>query len=85
VTTVMFLLVTAAFQQRFLWRDRQTLNLRAAGGFLKFIYWNPGSLLKIIPEYLDYYRPSFHPWQHDNRALISARVASLSEKELRTA
>jgi len=85
VTTVMFLLFTAVLQQRFLWRDGETFNLRALGGFLKFLYWSPGPLLKILPDYLDYYRPSFHPWQHDNRALIESRVASLAGKEIRGA
>lgn len=81
--TIMFMLFTTIFQQRFLWRDGETFNLRAAAGFVKFLYWNPGPMLKIIPDYLDYYRPSFHPWQHDNRALIGARVNALASRELR--
>lgn len=85
VTSIMFLLATTVFQQRFLWRDGETLNLRAAAGFVKFLYWNPGPLLKIIPDYLDYYRPSFHPWQHDNRALIAQRIEFYRNKELRAA
>jgi predicted metal-dependent hydrolase len=27
--------------------------------------------LLSLPLYLDYYRPSFHPWDHDNRHLIA--------------
>ncbi|MFZ5723434.1 MAG: metal-dependent hydrolase [Pseudomonadota bacterium] len=83
VTTVFFFLFVTAFQQRFLWRDRQTLNLRAAAGFLAFIFWKPGPLTRMVPDYLDYFRPSFHPWQHDNRALIARRVEELRRYELR--
>ena len=85
VTTIMFSLVTTAFMLRFLWRDGELLNLRAAGGWLAFLWWEPGPLRRMIPDYLDYYRPSFHPWQHDNRALIARRVEQLRSRELRAA
>lgn len=28
-------------------------------------------LVRIVPDYLDYLRPGFHPWDHDNSALIA--------------
>lgn len=84
VTTLFFFLFVTSFQQRFLWRDRQTFNLRAALGFLKFIFVKPGPLTRMIPDYLDYFSPSFHPWQHDNRALIGTRVEQLRDRELRS-
>jgi predicted metal-dependent hydrolase len=35
-------------------------------------YWGPqGAFTKLVPAYLDYYRPSFHPWQHDTRELLA--------------
>jgi len=43
----------------------------------------PGMLTRIIPEYLDFYRPGFHPWQHDNRHLIAARVKALESYALK--
>lgn len=85
VTTIMFSLFTTVFQLRFLWRDGELLNLRAMAGFFAFLWWKPGPLRRMIPEYLDYYRPSFHPWQHDNRSLISGRVEQLRGKEMRAA
>ena len=39
----------------------------------------------MLRDYLDYYKRDFHPWQHDNRALITARVEQLRAKELRSA
>lgn len=85
ITTFAFLTAISIFQIRFLVRDGQLFNLRAFGGFLKFMFASPGPLLKMIPDYLDYYAPKFHPWDHDNRALISERVTGLAAKELRTA
>jgi predicted metal-dependent hydrolase len=39
-------------------------------------------MTRIIPEYLDFYRPDFHPWQHDNRHLIARHIKKLKQYEL---
>ena len=42
-------------------------------GWLKlarFGFTNPGGLRRVIKPYFDYYKPNFHPWQHDNRAML---------------
>lgn len=38
---------------------------------LKNMWGSTGALRKIVPEMIDYFRPGFHPWQYDNRELIS--------------
>ena len=40
--------------------------------FLHYILVRPGMLREIFPSYLTYFKPSFHPWQVDDRALIAA-------------
>jgi predicted metal-dependent hydrolase len=40
--------------------------------FLHYIFVRPGMLRKILPSYLHYFKPRFHPWQVDDRALIAA-------------
>jgi uncharacterized protein len=42
-----------------------------------FLLVKPGILRRVLVPYLSFYRPRFHPWQHDDRHLI-ARV----EREL---
>jgi predicted metal-dependent hydrolase len=32
-----------------------------------FLMGKPGILRRVIPEWLDFFRPGFHPWMHDNR------------------
>ncbi len=81
--TFFFMLITLRMQYSLLKHDQQLGNWRAALGFARFMLFKPGMLTRIIPEYLDFYRPGFHPWQHDNRALIQARVADLEPHELR--
>jgi uncharacterized protein len=36
----------------------------------KYLWVRPGMLRKILPDYLNFYRPGFHPWQRDDRGLI---------------
>jgi len=37
---------------------------------LGFLLGRPGPLRRLVPDYLAWFRPGFHPWQHDNRALL---------------
>lgn len=43
----------------------------------RYLVGRPGIVRKIFRPYLSFYRPGFHPWDHDDRALIG-RI----EKEL---
>lgn len=44
---------------------------RAFAGQLRYLFGKPGMLRKIFPAWLDYFRPGFHPWDHDDRALLA--------------
>lgn len=41
---------------------------RQLGGFL--FGSKPGVFRRAFGQYLDYFRPGFHPWDHDNRAFL---------------
>ena len=38
---------------------------------VQYMWGKPGALRRIIPGWLDYFRPGFHPWDHDNRELLA--------------
>jgi predicted metal-dependent hydrolase len=38
----------------------------------------PGILRQIFPAWLSFFRPGFHPWQHDDRALAAEHEARLA-------
>ncbi|HXP64203.1 MAG TPA: metal-dependent hydrolase [Steroidobacteraceae bacterium] len=42
-----------------------------------FLVIYPGLLRQIFPSWLSFFRPKFHPWQHDDRALVAAHEAQL--------
>jgi hypothetical protein len=46
--------------------DTPTTWLRA----VYFLLVYPGMLRRIFPAWLSFFRPGFHPWQHDERALL---------------
>src|SRR3546814_8344679 len=59
----------------FMWRlTRADANARAErGGWrrtLRFLFISPGALRHEIGEWFDYFKPGFHPWQHDNRQYL---------------
>jgi uncharacterized protein len=38
----------------------------------------PGILRQMFPAWLAFFRPNFHPWRHDDRALITKTEATLA-------
>jgi uncharacterized protein len=75
--SVMMLLVTFNFLRN-RWND--TLELLAQDGLTGwkvkaklawYLVGTPGVLRKIFPAWVSYFLPGFHPWQHDDRALIA--------------
>lgn len=85
MATFFFMLITMRMQYSLLKHDGKLTDWRSALGFAKFMLFKPGMMTRIIPEYLDFYRPDFHPWQHDNRHLIARHVEKLQRHELATA
>jgi predicted metal-dependent hydrolase len=37
----------------------------------RFMLFKPGMIGRVIPAYFTYYKPSFHPWEEDDRGLIA--------------
>ncbi len=74
--SVMMLLITYNFVRN-RWND--TLDLLAQDGLTGlrvkarlawYLFGTPGVLRKIVPAWFAYFMPGFHPWKHDDRALI---------------
>jgi len=63
-------------QVRLMRHDGILFSLREWASLVRYLTvtdeGKPGIMLALIRPYLDYYRPSFHPWNHDNRALLEA-------------
>jgi len=76
VRSLMMLIVTGRFFKN-RWEDSMNLlaqdgitGWKARWGLLKYLAWSPGVVRRIFPAWLAYFKPGFHPWDHDDRALI---------------
>jgi hypothetical protein len=76
VKSIMMLVVTVKFWSK---RIAGTLELLAQDGITGagakarvawYLVGNPGVLRRLVPAWCSYFMPGFHPWNHDDRALI---------------
>jgi predicted metal-dependent hydrolase len=50
---------------------------RAWGRLFWFAFGRPGMMRKVMGAWASYFMPGFHPWNHDDRALIAAEEKKL--------
>ena len=74
--SLMMLIVTGRFFSH-RWRDSIDLlaqdgitGWKARWGLFKYLAVSPGVVRRIFPAWLAYFKPGFHPWDHDDRELI---------------
>lgn len=74
--TGLLIMQVSSMQRRMLAQDKQLTLSNVARGLWKF--WGPrGHFTRLIPSYLRYFNPRFHPWQKDDSALIREFEAAL--------
>lgn len=66
-----FLGTSAIFQARLLAEDPRPFNLRDYVSGFNFLFGRKGKFLPMFPMLLDYFRPNFHPNQHNTDALLA--------------
>lgn len=69
-TTVIFFAVIFGFQARLLAKDGQLLNIRQNIKGFNYIFGLNGVFSTLLPKYLDWFKPNFHPSHHDTDALL---------------
>jgi len=50
--------------------DGVATDMRGWWRLVRFLWGSPGVLRQIVRPWLSYFRPDFHPWQHDNSVLV---------------
>lgn len=84
VKAIMMLLVSRTFWVR---RIEGTLELlaqdgitgwKARWGIAKYLLLKPAVLPRMLPDWLSFFLPGFHPWNHDDRALIAKSESDYS-------
>lgn len=62
-----------------LWHDRKLFDVRDWYQAFVFFWVRPAMLPRSFMRWIAYFRPGFHPWDHDNRDLLEAQIKRFSE------
>ena len=88
IRSLVMLSVTARFFAN-RWKDSLMLleqdgitGRRAKWGLFKYLTVSPGVVRRIFPAWLGYFKPNFHPWDHDDRALIGKYDSDFADANL---
>jgi predicted metal-dependent hydrolase len=64
--TVILLALSLYYKTQMVKADPASSNWRERGKLFGFLFGSPGVFRQMAKPWLDYFRPSFHPWDHDN-------------------
>jgi predicted metal-dependent hydrolase len=79
VATVLFFVAALGLLRGLLREGGRRPTRRQLTQFLNLAVGNPGFFRKVFPAWLAFFRPGFHPWQHDNSDLITAWKARYAQ------
>ncbi len=79
LTTIMFFQFVG-FGVREFFRQTGIDNLRSWRSLFRYLWIRPGLMQRAAPSYFAYYKPGFHPWRVDDRALIADVEAALTAR-----
>lgn len=78
-STAILGVVASYFTGRMMLSDHKNFSLRDGARGLWRMWGKNGTFSSLIPTWLDYFRPGFHPWQHDNSELIARFKAEIEQ------
>jgi uncharacterized protein len=70
--TIIFWAKVLEHQVRMMHADKILFSPREWLALGKFLFVEPGGLRRLLPKYFSYFRINFHPWDHDNSAMLEA-------------
>lgn len=88
VKSIMMLLVSYRFWTK-RWQGSMELlrqdgitGWTARAGLLKHLFVSPGPIRRALPAWVAFFLPGFHPWNHDDRALIAKSDSDYADARL---
>lgn len=69
--TTLLAIATAINQIRFMHADNQLWNIKTWAYGLNKLFGRRGIITGLTGDYLDFFKPGFHPWDHENSALVA--------------
>lgn len=71
LATALFSARTAKYMMLLLWWSKTIPSWRDIRGYYQFMFGKEGLVRRLRGPYGEYFRTDFHPWQHDNRDLVT--------------
>lgn len=78
-STLGYLVGMSTSMTMLLWQDGKLFDIRDWWQAFKFFWVRPAMLPKAVIRWLAYFRPGFHPWDHDNSKLLKEQLEKLSK------
>lgn len=79
VTTAIFWTLVVQHQARMMKVDGTAWSPSEWRALFVYLFVEPGGMLGLWRRWLDYFKPSFHPWDHDSRDLLERWKAEYAE------
>lgn len=79
--TVIFWALAIPFYVGILGHEKQLANVRGWREMSHYAFGEVGALRKLVGPWANYFRPSFHPWKHDNRHQLAKLEILTAELE----
>ncbi|WP_111497085.1 metal-dependent hydrolase [Marinobacter bohaiensis] len=79
LSTALLGVMTTYFTARMMWNDKRNISLTDVGKGLWRMWGVGGVFSSLAPTWLEYFKPGFHPWQHDNSELIAEFKSEIAE------
>lgn len=70
LVSIMFPLFTAIHLTQLMREAGELGNIKSWAKGINYMWGKPGVFRRLIPAYLKFYNPNFHPWNHDARHLV---------------
>lgn len=81
LVTALFSIRIALYMVALLWWAKKIPKWREIKGFYQFLWGKKGVITNIRQPYRDYFKEGFHPWDHDNQALVDMWKAEMYRPE----
>jgi predicted metal-dependent hydrolase len=78
--TGMFWALVFAHQVRLMKHDGILFSFAEWRALFRFLFVEPGGLSRMVGPYLAYFKPSFHPWDHDSSDMLEQWKAELASE-----
>ena len=70
IANIVFWSVVIPYHIGFVRKNKRATDIKGWLKCNKVLWGKKGALRAIIPEWFDYFRPGFHPWDDDNRHVL---------------